>query len=114
LLEAKRVIDNPSWRFLYDPMQFEKAYNEVPIMYQHEQDTVYGIIDRLVIASEKILLVDYKTHDLHGPEDIDILAAHYLPQLSLYHQGIAKCWPERKVECYLLFTHDGVLKPVPI
>jgi ATP-dependent helicase/nuclease subunit A len=114
LVEAKRVIDNPSWRFLYDPSQYNKAYNEVPVMYQQDGDTVYGFIDRLVMASNKIFLLDYKTHDLRGPENIDMLTARYGPQLHLYKQGIAKCWPDLPVECFLLFTHNAELKPVPI
>ncbi|MGD8938511.1 MAG: UvrD-helicase domain-containing protein, partial [Gammaproteobacteria bacterium] len=114
LLEAKQVIDNPRWRFLYDPNQYNNAYNEVPLMYQQNNDTVYGFIDRLVVTGNKIYLVDYKTHDLRGREDIDAMTARHLPQLRLYQQGIAKCWPDVPVECYLLFTHNAVLKPVPI
>jgi len=108
------VIDNPRWRFLYDPNQYNNAYNEVPLMYQQNNDTVYGFIDRLVVTGNKIYLVDYKTHDLRGREDIDAMTARHLPQLRLYQQGIAKCWPDVPVECYLLFTHNAVLKPVPI
>jgi ATP-dependent helicase/nuclease subunit A len=114
LLEAKQVIDNPSWQFLYDPNQYSNAYNEVPLMYQQDNDTVYGFIDRLVVTGDKIYLVDYKTHELSGPEDIDRVMARYTSQLRLYQQGIAKCWPDVPVECYLLFTHNAVLKPVPI
>ncbi|KPJ93303.1 MAG: hypothetical protein AMJ53_07545 [Gammaproteobacteria bacterium SG8_11] len=114
LLEAQRVIDNPSWRFLYDPKQYAKAYNEIPVMYQHEGDTVYGFIDRLVITGNKIFLVDYKTHELHTANDMELLAQHYLPQLRHYQMGITKCWPALPVECYLLFTHNTSLKLMPI
>ncbi|WP_455210964.1 UvrD-helicase domain-containing protein [Kaarinaea lacus] len=113
-LEAEHVIENPAWHFLYDPGQYKNAYNEVPIMYQQDGDTIYGFIDRLVIANNKIFLLDYKTHDFDSSEDLDSLAARYLPQLTLYQQGITKCWPEIPVECYLLFTNIGVLKPIPI
>ncbi len=114
LLEAKQVMDNPSWHFLYDAHQYNNAYNEVPIMYQQDTDTVYGFIDRLVITDDKIFLVDYKTHELHSPNDIDLLTTRYIPQLRLYQQGVAKCWPDLPVECFLLFTHNAVLKPVLI
>jgi ATP-dependent helicase/nuclease subunit A len=110
--EAKTVISNPDWGFLYDPAQYQKAFNEVPIIYQHNNDTVYGFIDRLVMTDNKILLVDYKTHELQSPQDAENLTARYLPQLHLYQQGVVKCWPDMPVECYLLFTHNAELIPV--
>ena len=84
----------------------------MPIMYQHGADVVYGFIDRLILADKTIFLLDYKTHALQKPQDVDILTARYQPQLRLYQQGVAKCWPGRLVQCYLLFTHNAELKPV--
>jgi ATP-dependent helicase/nuclease subunit A len=114
LLEARNVIDNPQWDFLYDPTQYQKAYNEAPIMYQYNNATVYGFIDRLVVTKEKVLLVDYKTHVLQSAQDKENLVAHYLSQLRLYQQGVAKCWPDLPVECYLMFTHSAELVAVAI
>jgi ATP-dependent helicase/nuclease subunit A len=113
-LEAKTVVDNPEWDFLYNPSTYRKAYNEAPIMYQYHNDTVYGFIDRLVVTDDKIILVDYKTHVLQSPRETDNLIARYLPQLHLYKQGVAMCWPESPVECYLLLTHSTKLIPVVI
>jgi ATP-dependent helicase/nuclease subunit A len=112
--EAKAVINKPDWDFLYDPARYQKAFNEVPIVYQTNNDTVYGFIDRLVVTDNKILLVDYKTHELQSPQDVENLAERYLPQLRLYHQGVVKCWPDTPVECYLLLTHSAELITVPV
>jgi len=114
LAEARRVIHNPAWGFLYDNTQYLAAYNEVPIMYRQNDDTVYGFIDRLVVTEQKLIIVDYKTHAVNNPNDFEFLAGRYMPQMRLYRQGLAKGWPNRPIECYLLFTHNTHLKSLPI
>ncbi len=110
LQQARDVVANPAWRFLFDATQYRKAFNEAPIMYQLNNqlnnDTVYGFIDRLVVTDNRIILVDYKTHQWQSVEHIEDLTAYYLPQIRLYQQGVSMCWPEKPVECYLLFTHQ--------
>ena len=112
LAEARQVIDNPAWGFLYDAGQYQVAYNEAPIMYRQNNDTVYGFIDRLVVTDKQVILVDYKTHTVRDPNEVDIIADRYTAQLRLYKQGLAKCWPNLPLACYLLFTHSAQLKLV--
>jgi ATP-dependent helicase/nuclease subunit A len=114
LAEAKRVITNPAWEFLYNPTHYKFAYNEVPLMYRQNADTVYGFIDRLVVTDERLIVVDYKTHAVQKQSDVDLQTTRYIPQLRLYKQGIAKCWPNTPIDCYLLFTHNAHLQFVQI
>ena len=86
-----------------------KAYNEVSIQYLHEKQTVYGIIDRLIVSDTCVHLVDYKTHRSGDASQIQKLVSHYKPQLDLYREGVQKLWPDRTVKAYLLLTDGGLL-----
>lgn len=109
--EAQHLLQAPDLQMLFDSRHYTAAYNEVPISYELKGRMVYGIIDRLVIAAEQILLIDYKSHRLET-ELLPALVEVYKPQLSLYVEGIQKMWPEHAVKPYLLFTHSATLLPV--
>ncbi len=101
--EACAVIDTPEFRPLFDPQLYQKARNEVSVLYRTGEHDVAGIIDRLVISDAKLTLVDYKTH--RAPTDqIPTLVAHYTPQLRSYSEGLRRLWPGRPIEAVLLFT----------
>ncbi len=82
----------------------QQGYNEQPILYRHEGQQVYGIIDRLIISDHSILVIDYKTHSITQPQEAHAIAPEYNAQLRAYATGIAKIWPGRSVRTELLFT----------
>ncbi|WP_455205843.1 PD-(D/E)XK nuclease family protein, partial [Kaarinaea lacus] len=79
---------------------------------QQGQRTVHGFIDRLLISDDKIIIVDYKTHQVQSDAEQDKLCAFYQPQLALYRRGLTKAWPDKSVESYILFTHKVNVKRV--
>ncbi len=87
-------------------------YNEVPVQYREDGRTVYGIIDRLLVDNGTVHIIDYKSHRVAQPEQLDALVEHYRPQLDLYREAVTRLWPEKQIRCYLLFTHSATLKPV--
>lgn len=101
--EATVVYGEPALRHLFDAAQYDVAYNEVPILYRQDDYVVHGVIDRLILRSERCVIVDYKTH--RGAVD---QPQHYVDlfreQLHLYAEGAARLWPTKKVEAFLLFT----------
>ncbi|MCK5639322.1 MAG: PD-(D/E)XK nuclease family protein, partial [Gammaproteobacteria bacterium] len=102
--EAQQVINSPELAFLFDASNYQKACNEVPIQYQQNGRTVYGIIDRLVINKDEIIVVDYKTHQSATDKNIDELAEKYHPQMDYYLEGVRKLRPDLKTRGLLLFT----------
>ena len=48
--------------FLYLRHRYLQARNELPLLYEYDGRSVYGIIDRVVINEHEITLIDYKTH----------------------------------------------------
>jgi ATP-dependent helicase/nuclease subunit A len=68
---------------------------------QHLSDTrAFGIVDRLIIAPDRITLIDFKTGR------VGHLADKYLPQMLRYRTILQKLFPARPVECYLLFVDE--------
>jgi len=107
--EVKNLLDSKDLAWLFKPASGMQVYNEAPVQYLHEQQTVYGIIDRLIVSDSVIHLVDYKTHRIGGEPQIQQLTSHYKPQLDLYREGVQRLWPNRTVKTYLLLTDGGLL-----
>ena len=102
--EVETIIENRSLAWLTQPGVDHRAFSEIPIEYRRQNQTVYGVIDRLVVGPEQVTLVDYKTHRLDDA-DIEQLGAHYRPQLELYREGVQRLWPNHSVRACLLLTH---------
>jgi ATP-dependent helicase/nuclease subunit A len=81
------------------------SLNEVPLIYTDKQSgrTVHGIIDRLVIKDDCIIIIDYKTH---RATNISEIAAQYREQMRYYVEGIRLLWPGKQVTSWLYFTHS--------
>ncbi len=68
---------------------------------QHISDTrSFGIVDRLVIAPDRITLIDFKTGQ------VGHLAEKYRPQMIRYQTILQGLFGVRPIECYLLFVDE--------
>lgn len=104
LEEAHNLIALPELQFLFNPIHYHQAMNEVPLIYQSNGITVHGVIDRLVVNENEVLIIDYKTHQHACLENITTLAEPYWKQLVYYAEGVRQIWPTRKIRTLLLFT----------
>jgi ATP-dependent exoDNAse (exonuclease V) beta subunit len=102
--EVETVINNKSLDWLTRPKNDHHAFSEIPIAYRRRNQTVYGVVDRIVVGPEQATLVDYKTHRLDDAS-IEQLISHYRPQLELYREGIQRLWPNHSTRACLLLTH---------
>ncbi len=102
--EVKSIIDDRSLAWLTRPEDDYRAFSEIPIEYRHRNQTIYGVIDRIVVGPEQVTLVDYKTHRLDNTS-LEQLVSHYRPQLELYREGVQRLWPNHSVRACLLLTH---------
>lgn len=105
--EALAVREAPQFRELYDAACYRRAWNEVPLQYPHKGCTVYGLVDRLVLKDDEVIIVDYKTHRQAAAGDLSVLAAPYAGQMAYYTAGVQRLWPGRRVRSLLLFTAAG-------
>ena len=107
--EACAVVDDPSLRVLFDPAHYQRAYDELPILYRQGDRQVFGLIDRLIQRDNELVLIDYKTHTAIDVQQINRLANHFIPQLRAYVAGVRQLWPDTKVQTLLLFTAGRVV-----
>ena len=107
--EALQTVRDPRLSFLFDPTQYQQAFNEVPIQYLDGDHLVYGIIDRLIINNGMVYVIDYKTHRRADDGSLPRLSDSYREQMRLYANGVAKLWPGKSIKPLLLFTACGEL-----
>jgi len=110
--EACAVVDEPALRDFFDPGRYETARNEMPLLYRHGTRQVSGVMDRIVVLEERVILIDYKTHRHATRANISALAERYREQLQLYGTGLQSLWPGRDIRLLLLFTACRELVPV--
>jgi len=81
------IINNLSIYFKSDNYNRLKEFavykNEFEIYHQHDDYYLYGIIDKLIISKDKIVIVDYKT-DLITLDEVQERASQYFTQLKFY------------------------------
>lgn len=105
--EAAAVHSAPQFRTLFDPACYRQAWNEVPLQYSEKGCAVYGLIDRLVLLDDEVIIVDYKTHRQAVNGRLASLAAPYASQMAYYAAGVRRLWPGKRVRPLLLFTATG-------
>ncbi len=102
--EARQVFQDGTLSFLFDPAQYQQAFNEVPVQYMQGEQLVYGIIDRLIISDGSAHVIDYKTHRSANTGTLPALVDAYREQMRLYAAAVARLWPSLNVKSCLLFT----------
>jgi ATP-dependent helicase/nuclease subunit A len=107
--EACKTFNNKKFEHIFKPPACVKTLNELPVLYQHNNRSVYGLIDRVIFDDDSILLIDYKTHQVENETALDTLVEAFTNQLNLYRTGVEKLWPGRKITSALLFTHGAHL-----
>ena len=113
-LEARRVWQHPALQPFFDPAHFKQAFNEVPMLYQQQNATVHGIIDRLVLTDTEALVIDYKTHRHANEDNLRHIAEPYFTQLRYYREGIQQLWPTLSVRALLVFTACAGVVELPV
>ncbi|MFD1880510.1 double-strand break repair helicase AddA [Paracoccus pacificus] len=71
-----------------------------------------GIVDRLVLLPDRVLAVDYKTNALI-PDDPAGVPLGILRQMAAYRAALRQIYPDRSVECAVLWTRSGRLMDLP-
>jgi ATP-dependent helicase/nuclease subunit A len=101
------VLSHPDFAPLFGP----GSQAEVPIVGLIGSHAVSAQIDRLVVAEDRVLIVDYKT--LRPPPAVEHeVPAIYLRQLAIYRAALARIYPGREIRCALLWTAGPQLMPI--
>jgi ATP-dependent helicase/nuclease subunit A len=97
--EAMRVVEDARFAALFGP----GSRAEVPIVGMCGKRAVRGVVDRLAIDDEGVLLLDFKT-DRPAPPNAREAPEPYVLQMALYREVIGKIFPQKRVRCALLWT----------
>ena len=105
LAEALRVLEAPELAPLFGP----GSRAEVPLAGLVETaagpQVIAGQVDRLMVDSEAVWLVDYKSQR-PAPETAEAVPGLYLRQMAAYRALLAGIYPGRPIRAFLLWT-DG-------
>ncbi len=105
--ETLAVLSHPDFAPIFGP----GSQAEVPLVGLIGGHAVSGQIDRLVVAEDRVLIVDYKT--LRPPPAAENeIAPIYLRQLAIYRAALERIYPGREIGCALLWTEGPRLMPV--
>ena len=106
--EALAVLSAPNLSHVFAP----GALAEVAITAGLGAKRLYGIIDRLLIESDRLLAVDFKTNRT-VPETADACPEGLLRQMGAYAHALAQIYPDHHIETAILWTHTSTLMTVP-
>ena len=106
--EVRGVLDAPALAPLFAPGTFA----EVPVTAPVGGRRLFGVIDRLVVGPDRVLVVDYKSNRLvpDRPEDCP---EGLLRQMGAYRAMLAPVFPDRRIDVAILWTRPAVLMPLP-
>ena len=74
---------------------------------------VAGQVDRLLVEADSVAVVDYKSNR-RPPDDPAGVPEVYLKQMAAYRALLAEIYPERRIDCFLLWTEGpGLMQLSP-
>ncbi len=97
--EARLVLSDPSLA----PLFARGTMAEVAVTGEWGGRRLAGSIDRLILAQDHVLIVDYKSNAV-VPDDPDEVPEGILRQLGAYAHVMAQIYPDRRIETAILWT----------
>lgn len=97
--EVLRILDNPAYAEIFGP----QSLAEVPLSAVVNGIVVAGIVDRLLVTPDHVMVVDFKT-GRHVPQGAENVPPAYLRQMAAYSAALAVIFPGRKISAALVYT----------
>ncbi len=95
-----QFYDSSEFKYL---MSLPNHQNEFEVYLKEQDYYLFGILDKLIIDNEKIIIVDYKSNNINENEIITN-AEKYIPQLKFYAYIISRFFSDKKpIECRIIF-----------
>jgi ATP-dependent helicase/nuclease subunit A len=106
--EVLAVLDHPDLAPLFGPA----GRAEVPLAGVVAGTVIGGLVDRLVVLPDRVLIADYKTNRA-PPAHADAAPVLYLRQMAAYRAVLRAVYSDRAVTCALVWTVGAVVMPLP-
>ena len=108
LAEAEKVLTRPGLAPLFDG----DALTEVSITADLGSERLHGTIDRLIVAPDHVLAVDFKTNAM-VPDVVRDCPDGLLRQMGAYAHALGALYPDRRIETAILWTRTATLMRLP-
>lgn len=110
--EALKIINDAQFGDLFS----QDSRTEVAIMGKSKllpnDMIINGMIDRMIIKPNEILVLDYKTNR-PPPKNINDVPSQYINQMACYWALLHETYPSHKIKCALLWTDVPDLMEIP-
>ena len=106
--EVLAILNHPDLAPAFGPC----SRAEVPLTGLIGDSVVGGLVDRLAVLPDGVLVVDYKTNR-HAPEQPGDTPVMYLRQLAAYRAVLRGIFPDRAVRCALVWTRAARVAMLP-
>jgi ATP-dependent helicase/nuclease subunit A len=106
--EALNVVTDPRFAAVFSPT----SRAEARIVGRVAGKAVNGVVDRLAVDDERVIVLDFKT-DRPAPTDAAAAPDSYMLQLALYREVLRQIFPGKPVFCALLWTEKPHLMALP-
>jgi ATP-dependent helicase/nuclease subunit A len=93
------LLADPALAALFGP----HSRGEVPLSGLIGAQVVQGVVDRLAVLPDRVMIADYKSNRAK-PARVPVL---YLRQMAAYRAVIGAIFPDHAVDCRLIWTQDG-------
>lgn len=105
------LLSDPRFAPLFAP----GSRAEVPIVGHVGDGVVNGIVDRLMVGPDGVLIADYKTNRPapHTIAEATTDFSGYVRQLAHYRAVLAQLYPDRPIRAALLWTDTPALMEIP-
>ncbi|MCU0945360.1 MAG: PD-(D/E)XK nuclease family protein, partial [Rubritepida sp.] len=108
LAEALAVLDHPAIAEAFGPGSLAEA----PLAGRLGGRLVMGIVDRLLVTPERVLVLDFKTNR-PPPATPEAAPPGYLRQMAAYRAVLRQAFPDRPVAAALVWTYGARVMPLP-
>ncbi len=106
--EVAAILEHPALEPLFGP----NGRAEQPLAGYVNGTVVSGIVDRLAVLPDMVVLADYKTHR-DAPATPEATPVLYLRQMAAYRAVLQAIVPGRPVRCCLVWTRSATVSVLP-
>ncbi|WP_370931344.1 double-strand break repair helicase AddA [Bartonella sp. DGB1] len=97
-----KLLNDPEYNYIFS----KNSKAEVPIrgelLINGSKKQISGLIDRIIIEDNNLLLIDYKTS--FCPSTIEDIPIAHIAQLALYEKIVQPLYPDKKIDVILIYT----------
>jgi ATP-dependent helicase/nuclease subunit A len=85
---------------------------EVPLTGVIGNSVVGGLVDRLVVLPDQVIVADFKTNR-RTPAQVEATPVLYLRQMASYRAVLRSIFPDKVVRCALIWTREAQITMLP-